>query len=49
VHAAQVHRGTRPRFLAQPLLLPRDGALDLTRAPADQAPVETAIRLALSP
>jgi hypothetical protein len=23
VHAAQIHRGTRPRFLAQPPLLPR--------------------------
>lgn len=49
VHAAQVHRGTRPRFLAQPPLLPRDGALDLARDPADQAPVEAAIRLALVP
>lgn len=48
VHAAQVHRGTRPRFLAQPPLLPRDGALDLTRNPADHAPVEVAIRLALA-
>lgn len=48
VHAAQVHRGTRPRFLAQPLL-PRDGALDLARDPADLASVEVAIHLALAP
>jgi hypothetical protein len=45
VHAAQPHRGSRPRFLAQPPLLPAaaDG-LDLERG---DAPVERAIRLAL--
>lgn len=48
VHAAQLHRGTRPRFMAQPPLLPRDGALSLSRGEADSSPVETAIRLALS-
>jgi hypothetical protein len=45
VHAAQPHRGSRPRFMAQPPLLPAapDG-LDLERG---EAPVEMAIRLAL--
>lgn len=45
VHAAQPHRGSRPRFMAQPPLLPAspDG-LDLERG---EAPVERAIRLAL--
>lgn len=45
VHAAQPHRGSQPRFLAQPPLLPAspDG-LDLERG---DAPVEQAIRLAL--
>jgi hypothetical protein len=43
VHAAQPHRGTRPRFLAQPPLLPRtDGNCD------PNSPVEQAIRLALA-
>ncbi|WP_439816683.1 hypothetical protein [Zavarzinia sp. CC-PAN008] len=42
VHAAQAHRGTRPRILAQPPLLPV-GALD----PAGPSPVERAIRAAL--
>jgi hypothetical protein len=45
VHAAQPHRGSRPRFLAQPPLLPAAAAgLDLERG---DAPVERAIRLAL--
>lgn len=48
VHAAQIHRGARPRFMAQPALLPRDGALDLARSAADASPVEMAIRIALS-
>lgn len=46
VHAAQPHRGTRPRFMAQPALLPA-APLSLERADGDYAPVETAIRLAL--
>jgi hypothetical protein len=46
VHAAQPHRGARPRFMAQPPLLPRE-PLCLTRAEADTSPVEAAIRLAL--
>lgn len=47
VHSAQPHRGTRPRFMAQPPLLPRE-PLSLTRALADTSPVEAAIRLALT-
>jgi hypothetical protein len=47
VHAAQAHRGTRPRFLAQPPLLPAAGQLQLTRDDGDYAPVEIAIRTAL--
>lgn len=43
VHSAQPHRGTCPRFLAQPPLLPR-GHLSGGR---DPAPVEQAIDLAL--
>ncbi|WP_370142113.1 phytanoyl-CoA dioxygenase [Bradyrhizobium elkanii] len=42
VHAAQPHRGTRPRFMAQPALLPRDG-FDPTLPPS---PVQQAIRKA---
>lgn len=45
VHAAQPHRGTRPRFLAQPPLLPRE-PFRLDR-PDACSPVETAIRQAL--
>jgi hypothetical protein len=47
VHAAQPHRGTRPRFMAQPPLLPSSGRLELTRPDGDYAPVEVAIRTAL--
>lgn len=46
VHAAQPHRGTRPRFMAQPPLLPRE-PLMLERADGAYSPVETAIRVAL--
>jgi hypothetical protein len=46
VHAAQPHRGTHPRFMAQPPLLP-SGLLSLYRASLDYSPVETAIRQAL--
>jgi hypothetical protein len=48
VHAAQPHRGMRPRFMAQPPLLPSSGRLELTRPGGDYAPVETAIRTALN-
>lgn len=46
VHAAQPHHGTRPRFMAQPPLLPRQ-PLQLDRADGDYAPVEIAIRRAI--
>jgi hypothetical protein len=46
VHAAQPHRGTRPRFLAQPPLLPAEPFL-LDRADGAYSPVEQAIRIAL--
>lgn len=46
VHAAQPHRGTNPRFLAQPPLLPAE-PLQLYRGDGDYAPVETAIRGAI--
>ncbi|SFD78592.1 Phytanoyl-CoA dioxygenase (PhyH) [Nannocystis exedens] len=46
VHAAQPHRGTRPRFLAQPPLMPRE-PFRLERAAGDYVPVEAAIRRAL--
>lgn len=46
VHAAQPHRGTQPRFLAQPPLLPaRPFTLD--SPDKDACPVERAIMLAL--
>jgi hypothetical protein len=46
VHAAQPHRGSRPRFMAQPPLLPTAPAgLDIERG---EAPVEQAIRSALA-
>jgi hypothetical protein len=47
VHAAQPHRGNRPRFMAQPPLLPASGRLELRRDDGDYAPVEIAIRAAL--
>jgi len=46
VHAAQPHRGTRPRFMAQPPLFPAQ-PLSLAREDGDYSPVERAIRLAL--
>lgn len=46
VHAAQAHRGERPRFLAQPPLHP-SAPLALDRADGAYSPVEQAIRLAL--
>jgi len=42
VHSAQPHRGTRPRFLAQPPLLPSG-----TFGPSGPSPVERAIAAAL--
>jgi hypothetical protein len=46
VHAAQPHRGTRARFLAQPPLLPRE-PLRLERDHGAYSPIEQAIRMAL--
>jgi hypothetical protein len=47
VHAAQPHRGTAPRFMAQPPLLPAvPFALD--RKDGDHSPVGDAIRMALA-
>lgn len=45
VHAAQPHRGTQPRILAQPPLFP---AVPLDPWRADAAPVEAAIRKAIA-
>lgn len=43
VHAAQVHHGKNPRFMAQPPLLPSED-LQLYRNDGNYSPVETAIR-----
>lgn len=48
VHAAQPHRGTNPRFLAQPPLLPRE-PICLERRDAEYSPVEQAILKAIDP
>ena len=47
VHSAQPHRGTGPRFMAQPPLLPRE-PICLDRADGDYSPVEQAIRSAIA-
>ncbi|AKT41810.1 phytanoyl-CoA dioxygenase family protein [Chondromyces crocatus] len=46
VHAAQPHRGLRPRFMAQPPLLPTT-PFQLDRPESEASPVELAIQLAL--
>jgi hypothetical protein len=46
VHAAQPHRGTRPRFMAQPPLFPKQ-PFQLHREDGAGSPVERAIRLGL--
>ncbi|MBX6178929.1 phytanoyl-CoA dioxygenase family protein [Pseudomonas aeruginosa] len=46
VHAAQVNRGTMPRFMAQPPLFP-NGRFELDRESGEYSPVELAIRRAL--
>ena len=46
VHAAQTHRGERPRFLAQPPLILRT-PLELERSDGDYSPLEAAILLGL--
>jgi hypothetical protein len=47
VHAAQPHRGTTPRFMAQPPLIPKS-RFELERSDGDYSPVEQAIRLGLA-
>ncbi|WP_206376816.1 phytanoyl-CoA dioxygenase family protein [Sphingomonas sp. G-3-2-10] len=47
VHAAQRHRGTTPRFMAQPPLMPRE-PVSLCRPDGDYSPVEQAILNAIS-
>jgi hypothetical protein len=47
VHAAQIHRGTKPRFMAQPPLLPAE-PFQLDRPDGAYSPVEIAIRRALA-
>jgi hypothetical protein len=46
VHAAQQHRGSRPRFLAQPPLVPA-GPFLLNRTDGAYSPAEQAVRIAL--
>ena len=46
VHSAQIHRGTEPRFMAQPPLLPRE-PLCLDRPDGTYSPVEQAILRAI--
>jgi hypothetical protein len=46
IHAAQPHRGRRPRFMAQPPLVP-GAPLSLERNDSTYSPVEKAIRIAL--
>ena len=46
VHAAQPHRGTKPRFMAEPPLIPRV-RFELERSDGNYSLVETAIRLGI--
>jgi hypothetical protein len=46
LHAAQVHRGSTPRFMAQPPLHPAE-PFQLDREDGAYSPVEIAIRAAL--
>ena len=47
VHAAQRHRGTEPRFLAQPPLIPRE-PICIDRQDGIYSPVEQSIRMAIA-
>lgn len=47
VHAAQAHRGTEPKFMAQPPLYPAEGQLRIDDAEVGDTPVVRAIHLAL--
>lgn len=46
VHSAQPHRGSRPKFMAQPPLLPRSN-FTITGSDEGYSPVEKAIRLGI--
>ncbi len=46
IHAAQIHRGTNPRFMAQPPLLPAE-PLQVERMDGNYSPVEKCIRIGL--
>ncbi|MFO7259227.1 MAG: phytanoyl-CoA dioxygenase [Bacteroidota bacterium] len=46
VHAAQPHRGSEPKFMAQPPLIPKE-EMKLHREAGDYSPVEEAIRIAI--
>ncbi len=46
IHAAQMHHGSHPRFMAQPPLLPAE-PIQLFRGDRNYSPVEQAIRLGL--
>lgn len=46
IHAAQIHRGSQPRLMAQPPLYPAE-PLKIQRSDENYSPVETAIRLGL--
>lgn len=48
VHAAQIHRGRVPKFMAQPGLIPKE-QITPERADADYSLVERAIRKAIGP
>jgi hypothetical protein len=47
VHAADRHRGSTPRIIAQPPLAPAEGELRLERADRAYSPVERAVRIGL--
>ncbi|GAL86145.1 hypothetical protein MYP_3374 [Sporocytophaga myxococcoides] len=46
VHSAQVHRGSTPKFMAQPPLLLK-GELSISGSDTGYAPVKQAIRLGI--
>ncbi|MET7640154.1 phytanoyl-CoA dioxygenase family protein [Streptomyces sp. NPDC005438] len=48
VHRAQRHRGTAPRVIAQPPLVPREEGLTLEREDGAYSPVERAVRAGLA-
>lgn len=49
IHGAQIHKGSKPRIIAQPPLIPRsDESIRIHREDKDYSPVEIAIRKGLS-